>query len=112
MKRLTTIALACALFGAATLSAYAGDEHHHHAAAAAQKSYAAQGEVAAVDKAAGRVKLKHEAVPELQWPAMTMFFAVANKAQLGGLKAGDKIKFEFIETADGAPLITQIRQAK
>ena len=112
MKQLTMITLACALFGTAILTARASDEHHHHAMAEAQKSYAVKGEVMAVDKAASKVKLKHEAVPELKWPAMTMFFAVADKAQLEGLKAGDKVKFEFIEASDGAALITQIKQVK
>jgi Cu/Ag efflux protein CusF len=50
---------------------YADDAHHPKTEA--QKNYAAKGEVIAVDKAAGKVKLKHEAIPEREWPTMTMF---------------------------------------
>ena len=111
MKQSMMITLACALLGATTMSVYAGDEHHH-AMAEAQKTHAVKGEVVAVDKAAAKVKLKHAAVPELKWPAMTMFFAVADKSQLDGLKAGDQVNFEFVEASDGAPLITQIKPVK
>ncbi|WP_246590992.1 copper-binding protein [Georgfuchsia toluolica] len=105
------IMFACALFGATATSVYAGDGHHH-AMAEAQKSHAVKGEVVAVDKAASKVKLKHAAVPELKWPAMTMFFAVTDKSQLEGLNAGDRVSFEFIEASDGAPLITHIKPLK
>jgi Cu(I)/Ag(I) efflux system protein CusF len=79
--------------------------------AAAQKSYAAKGEVVAVDAANTKVKLKHEAVPELQWPGMTMDFAVVDKAQLSGIKAGDKIAFRFALVA-GQARITEIQRLK
>lgn len=112
MKQSMMITLACSLLGATAMTAYASEEHHQHAMAEAQKSHAVKGEVVVVDKAAAKVKLKHEAVPELKWPAMTMFFAVADKAQLEALKPGDKVRFEFVETSDGAPLITQIKPVK
>lgn len=109
MKRFLIITLACIAFGA-TLPIYANDAHHQQADM--QKSYAVTGEVVAVDKTAGKVKLKHEPVPELDWPAMTMFFAVTNKSQLDVLKAGDQVKFEFVRKEGGASLITQIKMVK
>jgi Cu(I)/Ag(I) efflux system protein CusF len=71
-----------------------------------------KGEVIAVDKAAGKVKLKHEAIPELEWPTMTMFFGVADKSQLDAVKAGDQVEFEFVKANGGAPLIMQIKHVK
>ena len=109
MKRLMMIALASAAFGAAAMPVYANDAHH--AKTEAQKSYAVKGEVIALDQAAGKVKLKHQAVPELGWPGMTMFFPVADKAQLARLKVGDRVDFRFVQAADG-PLITQIKPVK
>lgn len=103
------VAATIAAFSITTLPVQADDSHHPKAVA--QKSYAVQGEVVAVDKTAGKVKLKHEAVPELDWPAMTMFFPVADKAQLDALKAGDQVDFEFVKN-DNGPLITQIKAAK
>jgi|SRR5665647_2244522 len=110
MKRFLMITLACAAFGAAATPGYADDAHHPKAEA--QKSYAVKGEVVAVDKAAGKVKLKHEAIPELEWPAMTMFFPVADKSQLDAVKTGDQVEFQFVKANGGAPLITQIKSVK
>ncbi len=109
MKRLTMIALASAVFGAAALPVHANDAHHPKAGA--QKSYAVKGEVLVLDKAAGKVELKHEAVPELGWPGMTMFFPVADKSQLDRLKVGDQVDFQFVQ-ADCGPLIIQIKPVK
>jgi Cu(I)/Ag(I) efflux system protein CusF len=110
MKKLLITGCALAAFGVAAVPGYADDAHHPKVEA--QKSYTAQGEVVAVDKAAGKVKLKHEAIPELEWPAMTMFFAVADKAQLDALEIGTRVEFQFVKANGGAPLITQIKPVK
>ncbi|OGV73533.1 MAG: cation transporter [Methylophilales bacterium RIFCSPHIGHO2_02_FULL_57_10] len=110
MKKVLISVVAFAVLGIAVTPIYADDAHHPKTEA--QKSYAVKGEVVAVDKAAGRVKLKHEAVPELDWPAMTMFFPVADKSQLDAVKAGDQVEFQFVKANGGAPLITQIKSVK
>lgn len=107
-KLIATSFIAC--LGFVAVSGHADDTHHPQAAA--QKSYAAKGEVVAVDKAAGKVKLKHDAIAELEWPAMTMFFAVADKSQLEALGAGTRVEFQFVKVNGGAPLITQIQPVK
>lgn len=106
MKRFLIVVAAMVALSITTLPVQANDAHHPKAEA--QKSYAVKGEVVAVDKVGGKVKLKHEAVPELDWPAMTMFFPVADQAQLDALKAGDQVNFEFVKN-DNGPLITQIK---
>lgn len=110
MKKSLITVFALAMFGIAAVPGYADDAHHPKTEA--QKSYAAKGEVIAVDKAAGKVKLKHEAIAELEWPAMTMFFTVADKTQLDAVKAGDQVEFEFVKANGGAPLITRIKPVK
>ena len=52
-----------------------------------------KGKVVALDKVASKVKLKHEAIPELDWPVMAMFFSVTDKSQLDAVEAGDHVKF-------------------
>ena len=48
------------------------------------------------------------ALPELEWPPMTMDFK-ATSEQLQGLKEGDEIEFEF--TSEGMnSIITSIKQ--
>lgn len=110
MKRFLVITFVCIAFGVTATDIYANDTHHSKGDV--QKSYAVKGEVVAIDKNAGKVKLKHEAVPELDWPAMTMFFAVADKSQLDALNIGNQVKFEFVKTNGGAALITQIKAVK
>lgn len=85
------------------LQASADDKHHPQAATArvataATTSALTEGEVRKVDKAAGKVTLKHGAMPKFDMPPMTMTYRVKDKAMLDGLRPGDKIKFDV----DGA----------
>lgn len=62
---------------------------------AGQVTHQGKGKVVAVDKAGLAVKLAHEEIKSLGWPAMTMSLKVANAALLEGLKGGDRIAFEL-----------------
>jgi len=109
MKKLLIALVTSTLLGILAAPTYANDDHHPKTDE--QKSYLVKGEVIAIDKDASKVKLKHEAVPELNWPAMTMFFPVADKSQLDTLKVGDQVNFEFAKTTSG-PVINQIKPTK
>ncbi|HAJ72584.1 MAG TPA: cation transporter [Methylophilaceae bacterium] len=89
---------------------YANDAHHQ--VERSQKSYSAKGEVVSIDNAAGKIKLQHEAVSELKWPGMTMFFNVADKALLDTVKTGDQVEFEFVKVDGSGPSITKIKPIK
>ena len=65
------------------------------------QTWAARGEVTAVDAAAGDLEMKHEPIPAIEWPAMTMPFDVADKAMLNGLKVGQKVDFDLAKRDDG-----------
>ncbi len=52
------------------------------------------GEITAIDKAAGTVTIKHDAIPEISWPAMTMAFKANPASVLDGLKIGEKVSFD------------------
>jgi len=77
----------------------AKDPHAGHMAdtPAQAKTYKATGVVKKIDAAKGSVMLAHGPVPELKWPAMTMSFAVKDKALLDKLAVDKKIDFEFVE---------------
>ena len=45
----------------------------------------------------GKVTIKHDPVPSLQWPGMTMGFVVKDKAVADKLKPGAKIEFQFVQ---------------
>lgn len=53
------------------------------------------GRIVSTNTNAGSVILKHEPIPALGWPKMTMQFKVKNKAQLDTLKKGDKVQFQL-----------------
>jgi Cu(I)/Ag(I) efflux system protein CusF len=94
----------------ATTMVYANDAHYQ--TTDNQKSYTSKGEVVAVSTASRKIKLKHEAIPELKWPAMTMFFKVADKALPDTVKVGDQVEFELVKIDGGGTLITKIRAIK
>jgi Cu(I)/Ag(I) efflux system protein CusF len=110
MKRYLVMIITCVLFGLVTTVTFTTQANQTNTDI--QKSYAAKGEVIAIDKTTVKVKLKHEAIPELNWPAMTMFFSVADKSQFDALIVGNKVEFQLIKSSSGVPIITQIKAIK
>jgi Cu(I)/Ag(I) efflux system periplasmic protein CusF len=91
-------------------SAYASQDHAQHVAGAAAASTAmTAGEVRKVDADQGKVTLKHEPIANLDMPAMTMVFRVAQPELLKDLKAGDKVQFRA-ESVGGALVVTQLQK--
>lgn len=66
-----------------------------------------KGEVVKIDKAAGKVTLKHGPIKKFDMDSMTMVFRVADPAMLDKMKAGDKIEFEA-DRVNGAITLTKI----
>jgi Cu(I)/Ag(I) efflux system protein CusF len=69
------------------------------------------GEVRKVDKATGKVTLKHGEIKNLDMPPMTMVFGVKDKAMLDKLKKGDKVKFAADKNAKGEMIVTAVEPA-
>ena len=80
----------------------------HHATAAAPTT---DGEVRKIDKEQGKVTLKHGPLTNLEMPAMTMVFKVADPKMLDTVKEGDKVKFAA-DRVNGAITVTAIEVAK
>ncbi|MDR1045992.1 MAG: copper-binding protein [Candidatus Adiutrix sp.] len=59
--------------------------------------YTTTGIIKSVDKAVNKVMIEHEPVPALGWPNMTMGFIFEDASPLDGLKAGDKVRFDFCQ---------------
>ena len=94
------------------LVALADDAHHKpEAATAASASDLTDGEVRKIDLEAGKVTLKHADIKSLDMPAMTMVFAVKDRAMLDKLKTGDKVRFKEINDG-GRFMLTEIQPAK
>jgi len=61
-----------------------------------------------IDASSHTLKLKHEPIEALGWPAMTMNFNVAENIELGDFETGQSIHFTMREQLDGGYLIEQI----
>jgi Cu/Ag efflux protein CusF len=61
------------------------------------------GEVTAIDAAAGKVTLKHQAIAEAHWPAMTMAFT-ASPAIVAKAKVGEQVAFDLKLGAAGGEI--------
>jgi Cu/Ag efflux protein CusF len=64
----------------------------------AQAQHQAKGTVTRVDREKARLTIKHDPVPSLKWPGMTMGFAVKDKAMLEKAKPGTEIQFSFMQS--------------
>lgn len=86
-------------FSGVSFQAFAADSHesHHISTQEPQASYSAKGQVVTIDQESSKLKIRHEAIPELSWPAMTMNFNVVDKSQLEGLRVGDKVIFVLVK---------------
>ena len=62
-------------------------------AGTAATSATATGTVEAVDAQQRKIKLNHEPIPAISWPAMSMEFAAAPSVDLSKVKPGNKVKF-------------------
>lgn len=69
-----------------------------------------EGTVSALDADKHSITLMHEPIAALNWPAMTMTFAVREGVTLAGIKAGDRIGFS-LEKKGPDYVITQIATA-
>lgn len=79
------------------------------AAAAAVPAIEGVGVVASIDLNASALTLNHEALPAINWPAMTMGFAVDDPGLLQGLNVGDRVAFT-LKSARETTIITSLRK--
>ena len=114
-QALRHLAVAGALGAAALLPLPAfAQAHEHHVVAAATPAKSAEpseGEVRKVDPGAKTITLKHGPLKNLDMPAMTMAFRVADPAMLAKVKVGEKVRF-VAENPGGKLTIMQIELAK
>ena len=68
----------------------------------------ALGVVNEIDETKGSIKISHEAIKSLDWPAMTMNFMVQDKKLLRKLVKGKQVHFSFIKL-NGKYVITDVK---
>lgn len=72
------------------------------------RTYRASGTITRITQSS--VTLRHGPVPALEWPGMTMPFAVEDRSLLRGLERGDQVSFTFVQAGTG-PRIVSIRKS-
>jgi len=70
----------------------------------------ASGEVTKIDKAGGRLEIRHGGIKSLDMPPMRMTFRVREPRLLEGVAVGDKVRFTA-EKVDGQFTVTAISKA-
>jgi Cu(I)/Ag(I) efflux system membrane protein CusA/SilA len=112
MKGINSLGLAAILAMTCLPAAYADERHaampQAASAASAKTNAMTDGEITKVDKATGRLVIRHGEIKNLAMPAMTMPFLVKDKAMLDHVKAGDKIWFA-VAKINGRLTVTQIK---
>mgnify|MGYP001765676186 CR=1 FL=1 len=71
----------------------------------------ADGEVTKIDKAAGKLTLRHGEIKNLDMPPMTMVFRVADAKLLDDLAVGDRVRFAA-DKVGGSYTVTAIAKAR
>lgn len=110
MKHVNKLILAVAIGASLGLASLAygqqADAPHAHAHEAMS-----EGEIKNVDKAGGKLTIKHGELKNVGMPGMTMVFKVKDLAMLDQVKQGDTVKF-VADKVNGALTVTAIEVAK
>jgi Cu/Ag efflux protein CusF len=70
----------------------------------------ATAELRRIDKAAGKVALKHGEIKNLDMPPMSMVFQIKDPSQLDALQVGQKVRFQAVQDK-GAYWVLKIEAA-
>lgn len=62
-----------------------------------QTTHQGTGKVVSIEREKLKVKLEHAPIPSLNWPGMTMDFAVSRAALLDKLQPGAQISFTLVQ---------------
>lgn len=77
----------------------------------AQSASKIDGEIRKIDKAAGKLTIKHGEIKPMGMPPMTMVFAAKDRALLDRVKVGDKVRFS-LATEGSQTLVTEVEPVK
>ena len=88
-----------------------GDEYHEHAQTSLPEDQIiyATGIVKSIAENHESLRIFHDPIPALKWPAMNMPFKVADDKLTHPLDVGDKVNFEFIQK-EGKSIIVRMKK--
>lgn len=85
------------LVGFALPPSVMGDEHHDHSLIVTEQTLHASGTVKSIADNHESLRIFHDPIPALKWPAMNMQFEVMNHDLTHPLEVGDRVDFEFVQ---------------
>jgi len=88
-----------AMLGTISPAMAMGDEHHDHPqnGVVIEKTVRASGTVKSIAQNHETLRIFHDPIPELKWPAMNMQFEVIDHELTHSLAVGDRVNFEFVQ---------------
>lgn len=87
-----------------------GDEHSHaKSEVSTEKTISASGTVKSIAQDHMSLRIFHDPIPALKWPAMNMPFEVADHELTHPLEVGDRVNFEFVQK-EGREIIVRMRK--
>lgn len=89
--------LSVMMFNAQASEHQHGDMMNMQPAAQQEQVISATGVIEAVDMNTKKITIKHEPIPAVNWPAMTMRFTLVPETRADAVKAGDKVAFAFVQ---------------
>ncbi|WP_294892131.1 MULTISPECIES: copper-binding protein [unclassified Sulfuricurvum] len=108
--KIVLMAVALLVFPLA-VSAMGSEPHEDNTCAypaeANQQVYKATGKIKSIAEDHMSLRIFHDPIPELKWPAMNMAFDVIDHDLTHPLEVGDTVRFEFIQK-EGKQIITKI----
>ena len=107
MKRFITVVLISAAAWTSPYALATGETVIAAAPIVVQDTPLSEGEIKKIDKALGKLTIKHGPLENLDMPAMTMVFRVKEAALLDKIKPGDRIRF-LAEKVGGALTVTKL----
>jgi len=75
----------------------------------ASDSVSATGTILKIDAEARSLRIKHDPIPAINWPVMTMEFEASDTVSLSGLTKGSMITFDFDPNGEDGYVISTIR---
>ncbi|HEB0852876.1 TPA: cation efflux system protein CusF [Citrobacter braakii] len=79
------------------------NEHQHGSmmnmepTAQQEQTISATGVIESIDTENKKITIKHEPIPAVNWPAMTMRFTQVSDTRADDIKPGDKVAFTFVQ---------------
>ena len=113
VSQIAVTAIFATLLAGPVLAHETGTPHEEAAApsAAGAALPMVKGEVLKIDESAGKIQLKHEAIPNLAMDAMSMVYNASDPAMLKTVKVGDKVNFQA-DKVNGQLTVMKIEKGK